>query len=100
MFFHSSASEIESNFKTLTKNILGLAAGMSSNKEMRDFFAHLVEKITEPLKSLNLTEKEAHMFLKAYCEALTENLLLVEESVKRTLVSFMDILIPCVLAVY
>ena len=74
---------------------------MSSSKEVKDFFVHLIEKIVDPLRcGMQLQKEETGFFLKAYLEALTDNVLLVDESVKRTLGKFMATLTPCILAVY
>ncbi len=113
-----SYSEVESNFKMLTRNLLSLGQSLSSNKEVRDFFVHVVEKLTDPMRSMGLTRDEVALFLKAYAEVVAAgNVLLpaavstassasdggtttVAESVRRTLTRFMDTLTPCILAVY
>ena len=51
-------SEVESNFKTVTRNVLSVAASLSSAKDVRDFFVLTVEKIVEPLKTMGLEKKE------------------------------------------
>ena len=38
-------SELEGNFKLLTRGIVSVAVGLSHNKEVKDFFVHLVEKV-------------------------------------------------------
>ena len=38
-------TEFEGNFKRITRGIVSLAAGLSHNKEVKDFFVHLVEKV-------------------------------------------------------
>lgn len=90
-------SEIEPGFKVLTRNILSLGIG---GKDMKDFFVVLVEKIVEPLKQMRLEKTEVAQFLKAYSEAATDNVMLIEDGVKRTLEKYMATLGPCILAVY
>jgi len=95
-----SSSEIESNFKTLTRSIISLGVALSSSKEVKDFFVHLVEKISEPLRGLRLESSELELFLQLYVEALTDHVLLVDESVRKALQKFMITLAPCIVAVY
>ena len=38
-------TELEGNFKLITRGIVSLAVGLSHNKEVKDFFVHLVEKV-------------------------------------------------------
>ena len=38
-------TEFEGNFKLITRGIVSLAVGLSHNKEVKDFFVHLVEKV-------------------------------------------------------
>ena len=38
-------AELEGNFKIITRGIVSLATGLSHNKEVKDFFVHLVEKV-------------------------------------------------------
>lgn len=42
--------DIETHFKTLTRNILSIAVCLTSPKELKDFFVILVEKILESFK--------------------------------------------------
>ena len=38
-------TEFEGNFKLITRGIVSLATGLSHNKEVKDFFVQLVEKV-------------------------------------------------------
>ncbi len=82
--------------------------------KVRDFFVHLVEKLSDPLRSMGLDRREASLFLSTYAEAVTSGNVLLPfpasassagdgasaEAVRRTLARFMDTLTACVLAVY
>ncbi|XP_040569845.1 acidic fibroblast growth factor intracellular-binding protein B [Lepeophtheirus salmonis] len=92
--------EVESNFKLLSRNILNIATGLNNNKEVKDFFVHVVEKIVEPLKSMGLIKAEVNTFLCAYTEAVTENKLLIDHETKLIFRKYMSFLFPCVLAFY
>jgi hypothetical protein len=43
---------VEVNFKAMSRNILSLAFCLSSQKELKEFFVILVEKILESLKQV------------------------------------------------
>lgn len=92
--------ELEANFKHLTRNIIGIAQGLYSNKELKDFFVHLVEKIVEPLRSIQASKDEVRLFLRLYTEAITENILLIDMEVKATFKKYMMSLTPSVLELY
>ncbi len=97
----SAASEIESSFKAVSRNLLSVGQSLaSSSKEGRDFFVLLVERVVEPLRQLRLDRGEVEALLTAYVEAVTDDVLLVDEGIKATLKRFMGTLTPCVLAVY
>ena len=95
-----SYSEIESNFKALSRSILALAQSLASSRELKDFFVVSVEKILEPLKQMQLDKGESEKFLKAYTEAVTDDVLIVDEQVKKTLRKLMATLTPCILVLY
>ena len=46
-----TCNEIEANFRTLTRNMLTLGL---QNKEVKDFFVHVTEKICEPLRAMQV----------------------------------------------
>ena len=116
-------SDVECNFKSITRNVLSVASSLSSAKDVRDFFVLSVEKIVEPLKAMGLEKQEVklgrqtitlvfwylfyrsfphqvEMLLKSYTGTVSDKVLLVDEGVARVLVKFMDTLIPAVLAMY
>lgn len=92
--------EIENNFKLLTRNILNIAQGLYNNKEIKDFFVHVVEKIVEPLKGMQLSKEEVNHLLIFYTSAITNNILLIDQENKIIFSKFMDFLSPCVNAFY
>eukprot|EP00095_Tigriopus_kingsejongensis_P010435 maker-scaffold294_size218657-snap-gene-1.21 protein:Tk10435 transcript:maker-scaffold294_size218657-snap-gene-1.21-mRNA-1 annotation:"acidic fibroblast growth factor intracellular-binding" len=94
-----SLGEIESNFKNLSRNIVHLGQSLSSSKEAKDFFVHLVEKLAEPFRQMQINRNEVEHFLRAYPACLSENALGLDTNSQLTLTKFMDTLTPCVLAV-
>jgi len=108
-------TEFEGNFKLITRGIVSLATGLSHNKEVKDFFVQLVEKVVEPLRSLKTTRNDVNVFLRQYTLAVTEAglgsavpegdpklfaTLLMDNEVRLIFARFMNILIPAVMAAY
>jgi hypothetical protein len=107
-------AELEGNFKIITRGIVSLATGLSHNKEVKDFFVHLVEKVVEPFRSLKVTKNDVDIFLRQYTLAITEAgygisvdggsrqlaTLLMENEVRLIFARFMNSLIPAVMAAY
>lgn len=56
---------VEANFKTISRNLFTLGAGLSQSKDFRDFFNDVVEKLIEPIKQLDWSLKELDVFLTA-----------------------------------
>ena len=54
-------SDVECNFKSITRNVLSVASSLSSAKDVRDFFVLAVEKIVEPLKAMGLEKQEVKL---------------------------------------
>ena len=53
-----SLSEIEANFKNINKNILSIGQTLYNNKEVKDLFVNVVEKIIDPLKQYKFTTND------------------------------------------
>ena len=50
-----SLSEVEANFKNINKNMLWLGQTLYNNKEVKDLFVNVVDKVVEPLKQYKFT---------------------------------------------
>lgn len=93
--------EIETNFKTTSRNILSLAFCLSSQKELKEFFIILVEKIVENFKQMSTVSRhDLDIFLRIYTETVTENMLAVDNEVKVCFKKYMVLMRPAVLVVY
>lgn len=107
-------TEFEGNFKLISRGIVSLAVGLSHNKEVKDFFVHLVEKVVEPFRSLKVTKSDVYIFLRQYSLAITEAdlgctadgsprqlpTLLIDNEVRLIFTRFMNSLIPAVMAAH
>jgi len=92
-----TCNEVEANFRGLTRSLLTLGL---QNKEVKDFFLNVTEKICEPLRAMQLERGEVALFLSAYTEAVTDHVLLIEEGVREVLQRYMSVLTPCILSMY
>lgn len=61
-------SDIDVQFKGISRNIINVANGLNHSKEMRDLFLDIVEKVIEPFKSMKLNHSDVSLFLKHYKE--------------------------------
>lgn len=93
-------AELESNFKAITRSVIGFATTVSSNKDVKDLFVHLVEKPVETFKMMRASAKTVDVFLKAYGDVIRDNVLIVDNDVKIVTGKFLRTFRPMVLAVY
>ncbi|XP_071507217.1 acidic fibroblast growth factor intracellular-binding protein B-like [Diadema antillarum] len=94
-------SDIESDFKSLSRAIISIACGMVHSKELRDFFCDVVEKIIEPCKQSGWTADDVGKFLTIY----TSSSLQVEAMGRNprlhsVLERYMSTLRKCILTMY
>ena len=85
-------SEIEANFKTLSKNILNIGQGIYSSREVREIFVNVVDKIVEPLRQWKLSPEEVSLLLMAYTGVVNEGTVQVEPLLNASFQRFMKTL--------
>ena len=85
-------SEIEANFKTLSKNILNIGQGIYSSREVREIFVNVVDKVVEPLKQWKLSPEEVSLLLMAYTGVVNEGTVQVEPLLNASFQRFMKTL--------
>ena len=85
-------SEIEANFKTLSKNILNIGQGIYSSREVREIFVNVVDKVVEPLKQWKLSLEEVSLLLMAYTGVVNEGTVQVEPLLNASFQRFMKTL--------
>ncbi|KAL7749874.1 hypothetical protein RI367_004750 [Sorochytrium milnesiophthora] len=61
----SSSDQIQTQFRTLVRNVLSIGAGLSQSKEMKDIFIDLVEKVVEPCIAMGWTQPDVDAFFQA-----------------------------------
>ena len=60
-----TCNEIEANFRGLTRSLLTLGL---QNKEVKDFFLNVTEKICEPLRAMQVSRSVIQPVDRAYTE--------------------------------
>ena len=59
-------SEMEANFKNLSRGLVNVAAKLTHNKDVRDLFVDLMEKFVEPCRSDHWLLNDVRHFLNQY----------------------------------
>ena len=59
-------SEMEANFKNLSRGLLNVAAKLTHSKDVRDLFVDLMEKFVEPCRSDHWPLNDVQLFLNQY----------------------------------
>lgn len=67
-----SLAEIEANFKSYNRNILSIVQTLYHNKEIKDLFVNIVDKVIDPFKQSRLTLKDVQLLLTAYQAAVLD----------------------------
>ena len=93
-------NDLETNFKSITRSIVGFATALASNKDVKDVFVHLVEKPIETFKSIGASPATVDLFLRAYGDVIKDNTLTVDNDVKLIVGKFLRTLRPAILAMY
>ena len=83
-------SEIEANFKTLSKNLLNIGQGIYSSREVRELFVNVVDKVVEPLKQWKLSPEEVSLLMSAYLGVVVEGTIQLEPLLKSSFQRFMN----------
>lgn len=63
-------SEMEANFKNLSRALVNIASKLTHTKDFRDLFIDLVEKFIEPCRSDKWTIGDLRLFLKHYSSSV------------------------------
>jgi hypothetical protein len=53
------------SFKNILRNVFALCTGLNYNKELRDIFSSLLEKVVEPCQALGWSASEVDLFFQA-----------------------------------
>ena len=99
-------SEVEANFKNINKNILCIGQSLYNNKEVKDLFVNVVEKIIEPLKQYKFSSQDLQnvrassifltlinllfifQFLNSYSQVISDGTVPVDNELKLNFLKF------------
>jgi len=96
----SVLSDLENNFKQLTRSIVSLAGTLSSQKDVKDIFVHLVERPIETFRAVGLSKASVDVFLKAYEDVVMDNTLMLENEHKILVGRFVKTIRTMILSIY
>lgn len=65
-FTRKKLSDLEENFKNMSKAIINIAYGLNHSKEVRDFFLDVTEKLIEPMILCGWTSEDMSNFLSVF----------------------------------
>lgn len=60
--------EIDANFRSYTRAILGIGCNLHRSRDLRFFFLELVERCIEPWRQVNWTHTDLRNFLSVYTQ--------------------------------
>jgi len=87
-----SLAEIEANFKNINKNIVCLGQSLYNNKELRELFVNIVEKIVEPFKQFKFSAEDLTQFLSCYLAVVRDGTVKLEPELNKNFVRFIQTL--------
>ncbi|XP_041467595.1 acidic fibroblast growth factor intracellular-binding protein B-like [Lytechinus variegatus] len=94
-------SDIEGDFKTVSRAIISIACGMIHSKELRDFFNDVIEKIVEPCRQSFWTADDMSKFLTVYTSSSYQvEAMGRHPRLHSTLERYMSTLRKCVIRMY
>ena len=67
-FNEKKFNELDSSFKSITRNIINIAIGLNHSKEIKDLFIDIVEKVLEPCKQIKLNQSDMSLFINGLLE--------------------------------
>ncbi|KAI0234810.1 Acidic fibroblast growth factor intracellular-binding protein [Lamellibrachia satsuma] len=98
----AAVTDLDSNFKNLSKALINIACGLNHSKELRDFFLDLVEKIIEPSRQAGWTTRDIHTFLFVYKDTSTSLDVFTRHGValRRVWDRYMTTTVSCLMKIY
>ena len=94
---------VDTNFRTVSRNLFTLASGLSQSKEFRDIFNDLVEKVIEPIKTFEWSSKELDVFFTAFITSwgdFKDDVTLNTRKYDAVYIRYMEVMKKCILEMY
>ena len=96
------AKSVDANFRIISRNLFTLGAGLSQSKDFRDFFNDVVEKLIEPIKQFEWSQKELDVLLTAVINSwgdLKDDELHIRKF-DAVYIRYMEVMKKCILQMY
>jgi len=93
-------AEIEANFRNISRNILTIGQTLYHNREVKEFFVNIVEKVVDPAKQCRLTKEELATFLTVYTRVVVDGSIGLDKELRTIFERFMKILSLAILTFY
>ncbi|XP_047098835.1 acidic fibroblast growth factor intracellular-binding protein [Schistocerca piceifrons] len=95
-----SLNELESSFRSYSRALVGIAAGLHRTREVRCLFVELVERCLEPWRQAGWPHQDLRSFLNAYTTSALEMDIFREPELKAAWERYMSVIISCLLRMY
>lgn len=95
-----SYQELEINFRTYSRALIGLACNLHRSRELRCLFLELVERCLEPWRQVSWSQTDLRHFLSAYSQCAMEMDVFREADVKSAWERYMTVVSSCLIRMY
>lgn len=95
-----SYQELDANFRSYTRALVGLACNLHRSRELRSLFLELVERCLEPWRQVSWSHTDLRNFLASYFQCALEMDVLREADLKNSWERYMTVVTSCLLRMY
>ncbi|XP_012277322.1 acidic fibroblast growth factor intracellular-binding protein isoform X1 [Orussus abietinus] len=95
-----SYQELDVNFRSYSRAILGIGCNLHRSRELRFFFLELVERCIEPWRQVNWSHADLRNFLAAYTQCALDMDVLREGDLRDVFERYMKVVTSCLLRMY
>ncbi|XP_043680962.1 acidic fibroblast growth factor intracellular-binding protein isoform X2 [Vespula pensylvanica] len=100
MLLERSYQEVDTNFRSYSRAILGIGCNLHRSRELRFFFLELVERCIEPWKQVNWSHTDLRNFLSVYTQCALDMDVLREIEIRDAFERYMTVVTCCLLRMY
>lgn len=100
MLLDRSYQELDMNFRSYSRAILGIGCNLHRSRELRFFFLELVERCIEPWRQVNWTHSDLRNFLAVYTQCALDMDVLREGELRDAFERYMTVVTSCLLRMY
>lgn len=100
MLLDRSYQELDINFRSYSRAILGIGCNLHRSRELRFFFLELVERCIEPWRQVNWTHSDLRNFLAVYTQCALDMDVLREGELRDAFERYMTVVTCCLLQMW